>query len=129
MLLRGVVEGPPILLGPAVEHGVPGAYLIQPFHRAEPGASTIMLNRGFITKTRADAIRAGTQAPGGEVGQEVIIEGMLTKKFDEGKGSWQHDNQPEQNLWFWKDIPGMAEWFGGETKGVQPVLVDAIDRK
>ena len=63
----------------------------------------------------------------GETGKELVIEGMLSKKFDEGKGSWQHDNEPEKNLWFWKDVPGMAEWLGGEEKGIQPVLVDAID--
>lgn len=122
-----MVDGPPVLLGPAVEHGVPGSYLIQPFKRAEPGSSTILLNRGFITKTREEAIREGRQSPGGEVGTEVVVEGMITKKFDQGKGRWQHDNEPENNRWFWKDIPGIAEWLGGEKAGIQPVLIDAID--
>lgn len=128
VLLKGTIVGPPLLMGPAVEHGVPGSYIVQLFQRSDPGASAVLLNRGFITKTREDAIRAGTQQPVGVSGQEEIIEGMLTKKFDEGKGKWAHENEPENNRWFWKDIPGMAAWLGGEDKGVQAVLVDAIDR-
>lgn len=36
---------------------------------------------------------------------------------------------PERGEWFWKDVERMAEWAGGEEKGVQPVLVDVIDRE
>jgi surfeit locus 1 family protein len=131
VLLKGVIANPPLFLGPIVEHGAPGSYIIQPFIRSD--GSTVLLNRGFVTVTRADAIRAGKQVPQGMTGEEVVIEGMISKKFDEGKGWWAHDNEPENNLWFWKDIKGMAEWVksqGGDELGeVQPVLVDAIDRE
>ncbi|KAK4685924.1 surfeit locus 1 family protein, partial [Tremellales sp. Uapishka_1] len=132
VLLRGQFQGPPILLGPQVNTGVPGYNLILPFNRATAGGSTILLNRGFITTTRATAIRQGKEAaPGltidGEgTGEEVIVEGMLTKASD--GGSWfTPKNDTEGNQWFWKDVVGMAAWCGGEEKGVQPVLVDAID--
>jgi hypothetical protein len=36
---------------------------------------------------------------------------------------------PERGEWFWKDVERMADWCGGEAKGVQPVLVDVIDRE
>lgn len=36
---------------------------------------------------------------------------------------------PEKGEWFWKDVQRMADWCGGEERGVQPVLVDVIDRK
>ena len=36
---------------------------------------------------------------------------------------------PEKGEWFWKDVQRMADWCGGEERGVQPVLVDAIDRE
>jgi surfeit locus 1 family protein len=36
---------------------------------------------------------------------------------------------PEKGEWFWKDVQRMADWCGGEERGVQPVLVDVIDRE
>lgn len=36
---------------------------------------------------------------------------------------------PERGEWFWKDVERMADWCGGEERGVQPVLVDVIDRE
>lgn len=36
---------------------------------------------------------------------------------------------PERGEWFWKDVDRMADWCGGEERGVQPVLVDVIDRE
>lgn len=129
VLLKGHFTGPAMLLGPIVEHGVPGSHLILPFSRASSGGSTILLNRGFITSTRATAIREGREIPPGlrEGEGEMIIEGMLTKRFTEGQGKWAPDNQPEDNLWFWKDVDGMVEWAGKDGQQVQPVIVDAID--
>ncbi|ORY23698.1 SURF1 family-domain-containing protein [Naematelia encephala] len=132
VLLKGHFEGPPLLFGPIVEQGFPGYALILPFVRSPlPNSttvpSTILVNRGFITKTRAEGIKAGTEPVPGLKDGEVVIEGMLTKRFTEGKGSWTPENEPEKNEWFWKDAKGMAEFVGGEERGVQPVLVDAID--
>lgn len=36
---------------------------------------------------------------------------------------------PEKGEWFWKDVLRMADWCGGDARGVQPVLVDVIDRE
>lgn len=44
-------------------------------------------------------------------------------------GFWTPGNNVEGNEWFWRDVIKMAEVAGGEEKGVQPVLVDAIDRE
>jgi surfeit locus 1 family protein len=115
-----------------VKDGVPGYNLVLPFNRSSAGGSTILLNRGFITTTRATAIRAGREAaPGLTIegkgkGEEVVVEGMLTKR-DSEKNWWAPVNNPEGNEWFWKDVEGMAEWCGGDEKGVQAVLVDAIE--
>ncbi len=131
VFLQGDYKDPPILLGPQVKDGVPGYSLVQPFHRSDPGSSTILVNRGFITSTRATAIREGRERPpvaegDSEKGGDVVVEGMLSKKFDTGRRRWQPDNEPEKNQWFWKDVEGMADWCGVD-RGVQPVLVDAID--
>ena len=82
------------------------------------GSSTILVNRGFITTTRAEAIRHGAQRP---TEGEVIVEGILNKEGS--KGYFSPENKPETNEWFWKDIESMAAYVGD----TQPVLVDVID--
>ncbi|KAK8870069.1 hypothetical protein IAR55_000639 [Kwoniella newhampshirensis] len=130
VLLRGQFTGPPILFGPQTKDGFPGYHLILPFVRAS-GGSTVLVNRGFITTTRATAIREGRQVPpglssdGGSTGEELVVEGMLTRPGE--MTVWTPKNNKETNEWFWKDIEEMAEWCGGEQKGIQPVLVDAIE--
>lgn len=144
VLLKGKILYPPILIGPRVEEGVPGWDLIQPLSRSPPASaltpstifsssssnpvlnapSTILLNRGFIPNPQAAAIRAGHEPPP-NVGEEIVVEGYLSKLIGQG---WSPENQPERGEWFWKDVERMADWCGGENKGVQPVLVDVIDR-
>jgi surfeit locus 1 family protein len=110
--------------------GVPGYNLILPLVR--PGGTTILVNRGFITTTRAAAIRSGEelapgleQAPANGLGEEVVVEGMLLRPGE--RSVWTPENNKEGNEWFWRDVKAMAEWVGGEEKNVQPVLIDAID--
>jgi surfeit locus 1 family protein len=124
-----------MLLGPRVYEGFPGSHLVQPFVRSPSASdptsqpSTILVDRGFITSTRANAIREGREEPPigpnpVDASGEVVIEGMLKK--EESQGSFQPKNDPEHNLWFWTDVKAMADWVGGEGKGVQPVLVEQI---
>ncbi|WWC69783.1 uncharacterized protein I206_103726 [Kwoniella pini CBS 10737] len=130
VVLRGQFEGPAILQGPQTKDGFPGYHLILPFRR-ESG-SIIFVNRGFITTTRATAIREKRQAVPGLTedgmngdGKIYEIEGMLTKAGE--KTFFTPENQPLTNEWFWKDLAGMTAWAGGEKRGIQPVLVDAIE--
>lgn len=133
VLLKGRFIGPPLLQGPQTREGIAGYHLILPFDRSAEGGSTILVNQGFILTAEGDAIRSGEKpvpglGPNGAPGEETVIEGMITKVDGSSKSYFVPDNQPENNHWYWKDIPEMAAWVGGEEKGVQPVLVDVIDR-
>lgn len=129
VLVKGYFSGPPMLLGPQTKDGIPGYSLICPLVR--PNGTTILLNRGFITSTRAKAIREGREvapglnADGTPTKEEVVIEGMLLKPGD--RNVWTPDNNLEGNEWFWRDVEAMAKEAGGEANNVQPVLVDAIE--
>ncbi|ORX39575.1 SURF1 family-domain-containing protein [Kockovaella imperatae] len=131
VLLKGKFEGPPLFMGPAVEQGIPGWNIVLPFSRSSTGGSTILVNRGFLTEAKVKAIKDGTDRPPGikEDGQseEVVLQGMLTKKWDEGRGRWTPENNPEGNQWFWKDIISMASWVSKENRKVEPVFVDVLD--
>lgn len=134
VLIRGKFTGPPILQGPQTRDGVAGYHLILPFNRSENGGSTVLVNRGFIKTAEGDQIRRGERpvpglGPNGEPGPEVVVEGMITKVDPAAKSYFTPENKPEQGDWFWKDIPAMTEFAGGEQSGVQPVLIDVIDSK
>lgn len=94
----------------------------------------MLVNQGFILTAEGDAIRAGAKpvpglGPNSTPGEERVIEGMITKVEPGTKSFFVPENKPEKNEWFWKDVPDMAEWVGGEANGVQPLLVDVIDRE
>lgn len=131
VLLKGKFQYPPLFLGPAVEQGIPGWNIVLPFSRAADGGSTILVNRGFITEAKVKAIRDGSDRPPGlpESGEseEMVMEGMLAKTSEGGKGRWTPENKPEENQWFWKDMGAMAAWVSREGREVQPVFVDVLD--
>jgi cytochrome oxidase assembly protein ShyY1 len=49
---------------------------------------------------------------------------MLAKESEQ---HWSPDNDSTRNQWFWKDLEAMKDWVGGEGRGVQAVLVEAIE--
>lgn len=70
----------------------------------QPYAS-VLVDRGFIDQTQADALKPGA-------GQALTgpIVGVLRKVDDRNFVTPQ--NQPAQNLWFWHDRPAMAAALG-----------------
>lgn len=65
--------------------------------------------------------------PGGTPSEVVVIEGLLPKADPNAKSYFTPDNKPDQNRWYWKDVPAMVDDIG--RQGIQPVLIDAIDGK
>lgn len=132
VLLKGHFADPPILLGPRVYEGAPGVNLIQPFVRSPSSPAsqptTVLVNRGFITSTRAQAIRQGSEKVppplGKREGEEIVIEGML--KTPEGKGMFTPDNKVASNEWYWMDLDEMTHVAGADGKRMQPVIIDEI---
>ena len=134
VLIKGRYTGPAILQGPQTREGVAGYHLLQPFDRSETGGSTILVNRGFIKTAEGDAIRTGEKpipgmGPNNSPSKEVVVEGLLTRADPNAKSYFTPENKPDENRWYWKDVPAMAEDVGGAAANVQPVLIDVIDRK
>ena len=101
-----------ILLGPRVMDGKNGFHLITPLVRTD--GSTVLVDRGFISE--ASKIKLST--PEGE----VEIQGMLRES--QARNSFTPDNNPEKGEWYWADIAAMANYAGGESSNVQPVLIE-----
>ncbi|KAK6353410.1 surf-like protein [Orbilia brochopaga] len=127
VVTRGVFQHDrEILLGPRLHDGVNGYIVITPLDRSLDGGSTILVNRGWISKELADRrkrLRVGGEAalPSGE----VLVEGLLR---EQGKRNmFTPENKPEKGEWYFPDIHEMATWVAGCGDGnsrVQDVLIE-----
>ncbi|KAG8979282.1 surf-like protein [Tulasnella sp. 427] len=113
-----------VLIGPKVKDNEGGYNLVTPLKRSD--ASTIIVDRGFVKKDRAEAARENSD-PETRIDGEVEVTGML--RLQPKSNSFTPDNQPEKGLWYWPDIPQLVEHAGGSYAGVQPVLVEALDHR
>jgi hypothetical protein len=105
-----------ILVGPRVRDGANGFHLVTPLVRAD--GSTVLVDRGFVTRELAETALQATDAGG------VQVLGML--RTSQVRNQFTPDNHPEKGEWYWVDVDAMAQHAGGEAAGVQPVFVEAI---
>ncbi|KAF3912662.1 hypothetical protein ABW21_db0202553 [Orbilia brochopaga] len=125
VVTRGVyMHEKEILLGPRLRDGINGYVVITPLDRSLDHGSTILVNRGWISKELKDRRKrwknGGEQAlPSGE----VLVEGLLR---EQGKRNmFTPENKPEKGEWYFPDISEMAAWVGAGGGGkVQEVLIE-----
>ncbi len=97
--------------------GSPGYHVITPLVRAD-GGPAVLVDRGFIPfENRDPATRAEAQIEG-----EVTVEGLA---YDVPPRHWAvPDDDVVKNIWFHRDIAGMAAYAG--LQQVAPMLVELI---
>lgn len=82
----------------------------------------ILVNRGFVPFDRKDA---ATRAEGQVEGRHEIA-GLARDRVAEKPNPLMPDNDPEKNVFYWKDIDAMAASAGvGEPGDYLPFFVDA----
>lgn len=98
--------------------------LLEGFHDARlANYEAILVNRGFIPYERKDP---GTRAEGLVEGQ-VTITGLARNPLGEKPSRLVPDNDPEKNIYYWKDMVLMAQRAGIEGPGLVPFFIDAND--
>ena len=107
-----------MLLGPRVRDGTNGYHVVVPFIRTD--GSTVLVDRGFVTKELAQNAK---RALAGERG-EVEVLGML--RTAQVRNKFTPDNHPDREEWYWADIDAMAAYAGGQEAGVQPIFIEEI---
>lgn len=107
-----------MLLTPRVREGVHGAHVVTPLVREN--GTTILVDRGFVSNDHT-----GDMSFSKEEG-EVEVLGML--RTSQLRNRFTPDNLPEERIWYWNDVEGMAAYAGGEEANVQPVFVEEIFR-
>lgn len=80
------------------------------------GVRYALVNRGWVPKEKKDATTRATGNPD----IRVTVEGALRSGFTQGR--FTPDNRPDENLWFWYDLPAMGKATG---LPLLPVLIDA----
>jgi len=117
VILRGTWDhAHSMLLGPRVLDGTNGFHLITPLVRGN--GSTVLVDRGFISEHAAAKKKYPT--PDGN----VEVHGMLRES--QARNNFTPDNNPAKGEWYWADVAAMADYAGGGSSNVQPVLVEEI---
>lgn len=101
-----------MLIGPRMRDGQDGYMVVTPLVRKD--GSTILVNRGWISKQHRDQRTRPQGLPTGE----VTIEGLLREPWK--KNMFTPDNRPDKGEFYFPDVKQMAE-----LTGAQPVWVEA----
>lgn len=82
------------------------------------GYGSILVDRGFIADTDADRLKPGQ----GQALTQPIL-GVLRK--GDPRTFVTPANQPAQNLWYWRDIPAMAQALGASDPAPTFLMLQA----
>jgi surfeit locus 1 family protein len=90
----------------ATYEGEPGFYVYTPLHLDD--GDWLFVNRGFVPDDNKDP----TTRQQGEVPGRVTVTGLLRAAPAEKPSSMVPDNEPDKNIFFWKDLRAMAASSG-----------------
>jgi|HubBroStandDraft_6_1064221.scaffolds.fasta_scaffold78528_3 surfeit locus 1 family protein len=106
-----------IFLAAASEGGGSGYQVLTPLQ--EPDGRIIFVNRGFIPLELKDPVKRAAGEPSGA----VHIAGLLRVPPAEKPTFFLPNNRPDLDLWFWVDLPAMANAAG--VGDAAPFYIDA----
>ncbi|KAI5803436.1 SURF1 family protein [Peziza echinospora] len=108
-----------MLLGPRIYEGENGFQVITPLDRPN-GASTILVNRGWIAK---DMMRQEDRSPEALPSGEVEVHGLLRGHHVWKKNMFTPDNRPDKGEFYFPDIKEMAALVGAQPVWVEETTV------
>ncbi|RMZ76021.1 hypothetical protein DV738_g5145, partial [Chaetothyriales sp. CBS 135597] len=116
-----------MLIGPRTRDGQDGFLVITPLERGQ-GASTVLINRGWITREKElQRDRDPSALPQGE----VTVAGLLREPWQ--RNMFTPNNKPEDGKFYFPDVHEMASVAGAEPvwieETMQPSLLEAYHRE
>ncbi|KAH8703829.1 putative COX1 assembly protein Shy1 [Talaromyces proteolyticus] len=115
-----------MLVGPRMHEGEDGYIVITPLERGE-GMSTVLVNRGWISRKLKDQKNRPLGVPAGD----VVVEGLLREPVQ--KNYFTPDNRPDKGEFYFPDVDQMAELTGSQAILIEqtmvPDLVESYDRE
>ena len=104
-----------MLVGPRTRDGQDGYVVVTPLERSGE-QSTLLVNRGWISKKLADKKDRALGLPQGE----VTVEGLLREPWK--KKTFTPDNKPEDGKFYVPDIEQMAELTGSQPVWIEETM-------
>jgi surfeit locus 1 family protein len=104
-----------MLIGPRMREGQEGFIVVTPLERGE-GESTILVNRGWISKKMMNKKDRAIGLPQGE----VVVEGLLREPWK--KNMFTPDNKPEEGKFYFPDVHQMAELTGSQPVWIEQTM-------
>ncbi|MCJ1479798.1 surf-like protein, partial [Lambiella insularis] len=115
-----------MLIGPRMHDGNNGYLVVTPLERDGVG-TTVLVNRGWISKRLRRQINRKDGLPQGE----VVVEGLLREPWK--KNIFTPDNQPELGEFYFPDVEQMAKLTGSQPvwieETMEPDILRAYDRE
>lgn len=109
-----------MLIGPRIRDGQNGYFVVTPLER-EGGASTVLVNRGWVPKKfERKEDRSKEALPQGE----VLVEGLLREPWT--KNFFTPDNNPEKGEFYFPDVRQMAQVSGSEPVWVEETMGEFV---
>ena len=96
-----------------------GFFVYTPLELAD--GRVVFVNRGFVPYDRKDA---ATRAQG-QVAGPVTISGLARNPLAGKPSSIVPDNEPDKNIFYWKDLRSMATSAGVDPSRLLPFFIDA----
>ena len=98
------IESTPFVRLYALRDAGPGYRIITACRIADGAYGSVLVDRGFVSQDDAGRLR-----PDGRVLTRPVV-GILRR--GDPRNFVTPENQPAQNLWYWRDIPAMASALG-----------------
>lgn len=108
-----------MLIGPRMREGQDGFLVVTPLER-DDGQSTVLINRGWISKKLHEKKDRPLGLPQGE----VTVEGLLREPWK--KNMFTPDNKPEEGIFHFPDVKQMAELTGSQPIWIEQTMGKAI---
>ena len=110
-----------MLVGPRLRDGQDGFLVVTPLERPGDGGSTILVNRGWISKAKAEqAVRAAAGGPEALPTGDVSVLGLLRVPWR--RNAFTPVNNPAAGKWYFPDVQEMAAAAGAEPVWVEEVM-------
>ena len=110
-----------MLIGPRIHDGNDGFLVVTPLERGE-GASTILINRGWISREKQyQQDRAAEALPK----EEVTVAGLLRSPWK--KNFFTPVNKPEDGKFYFPDVEQMAKAAGSEPVWIEETMCMTFD--
>ncbi|KAL1875141.1 hypothetical protein VTK73DRAFT_10278 [Phialemonium thermophilum] len=110
-----------MLVGPRMRDGEQGYMVITPLERGD-GASTVLVNRGWIAKDKANQRDRPDSLPQGE----VTVEGLLREPWK--KNMFTPDNRPDKGEFYFPDVEQMAKLSGSQPVWIEQTMYPDINQ-